>query len=67
MSERKMHVWTVQLQSNTGQVTQREVRAFWDPEHDLTEQSVRDAARIEAHMESGKRVEYAPISVEYVA
>jgi hypothetical protein len=64
MSDRKMFRWTVQLQNQSGHMSEREVSAFWSPEHELTEQGVMDAARIAANRETGK--DHAAISVALV-
>jgi hypothetical protein len=72
MSDRKMHRWNIQLQSATGEMVAEEVQAFWDPEHETTDEAVRHAAMTQAWLRSGKRTDramdsFAPISVESVA
>lgn len=72
MSDRKMHRWNVQIQSATGEMVTEEVSAFWDPEHETTDEAVGHTAVIQAWARTGKRTEralqsFAPISVESVA
>lgn len=53
MSDRKTHTWTVTLQSERGDVTEHTVKAFWDPDHALTKDSVAHAARSKAARDAG--------------
>lgn len=52
--------WTVELaDAQSGATHTRTIRAAWSPEHELTEESVELAARVEAKRETGK--EHLPL------
>lgn len=57
------HSWNVTLQRDDGEVIERPVHAFWDPDRDDTPDHIGIAAKAEAHMASGKRHEFAVIAV----
>ena len=62
-----MHSWKVTLQSADGQVVEREVKAHWNPEHTGTQSAVLGAAKAEAYMDSGKKMEFAALTAELIA
>lgn len=63
MSARIKHCWNVTLQRDDGQVIERPVSAYWDPDRDDTPEAIGNAGRAEAHMASGKKHEFAVIAV----
>lgn len=60
--------WVVRIapKDNPDRIIDREVEAFWGPEHDLTKESVVDAARLSAWWETfratGEKVLYVPLA-----
>ena len=61
-----MHAWKVTLQAADGQVVERELRARWNPEHTGTNAAVLGAAKAEAYMAAGKKMEFAALSAELI-
>lgn len=59
---RKKNVWVVQLQANTGAVSDYTLESNWDRERDNIGELVASAAAIQAWYESGKKVEYQPVA-----
>ena len=65
---RTLYRWKVTLQAQeTGEVVDHELAAYWDPEHETTEDGVACAARAAAWWQSGQRVHYAPVAVELLS
>jgi hypothetical protein len=62
-TQRKRHTWTIMVASQQGGHTEEQkVSGFWDPEHDLTQDSVASAAVAQAWLKSEKRIKYVPAS-----
>lgn len=59
---RKKFHWNVTLQSETGEIVERKVSAYWDPEAPDAAEAIMRAGRVEAWMASGKQIQFAPIS-----
>lgn len=65
---RKKHKWLIKVapKDNLTDIMDVEVNAYWDPEHDLTLESVVDAARMETwwniFSKTGQKVLIIPVS-----
>lgn len=65
---REKHTWTVGVVSENGGTTHEEtVKAFWDPEHETTEESVAVAAITQAWLKAEKRMKFKPVEVKLAA
>jgi hypothetical protein len=62
--QRKLRVWAVKLQSAAGEVIDVEFKSYWSPSYEGIKAIVGEAAAAKAFLESGKQIEYAPVSVE---
>ena len=62
MSTRQKYHWNVTLQADTGEIVERTVSAFWDPEQEGVREAVMAAGKAEAWWASRKQTEYAAIS-----
>lgn len=65
--DRKRHTWKVTLHDNQGTTQEVEIKNYWDPAREETKEAIGQAAAIEAHMKSGKRIGYSPTKVQLVS
>jgi len=62
--KRKIRIWMVKLQSAAGEVIDYEFKAYWSPSYEGIKATIGEAAAAKAFLESGKKVEFAPVLVE---
>lgn len=64
---RKKYEWNVTLQREDGQIVDRKVRAYWDPEQEGCSEAVAVTAAAEAWWEGKKAYSFAPIAASLVS
>lgn len=62
---RKKYRWNCVLQAETGEMAERTIEAYWDPEK-VTSESIAKTAAAEEFMARGKTKRYAGISAQLV-
>ena len=62
--DRPFHKWIVHMQTPSGEVFQQPIEAYWDPDYDGIEESVKQAAFVET---SRNNKPAQPLRVENVS